>query len=453
MRDVLVHKHPPGVIPPNESLLPDYVNKPDDIIFDSLDADLILKAALRTKGAAGLAGLDAFAWRRLCSMFKSASVNLCRAMAAFARYICTSSIDSSALSAFLACRLIPLDKSPGVRPIGIGEVPRRIISKAILWMFSTDIESAAGPLQTSAGQLGGCEAAIHAMCEIYHCSETEGVLLVDAENAFNRLNRLAALHNIQRVCSPLGTVLSNCYKHPIRVVIPGSGEISSSEGTTQGDPLAMAMYALAVTPLLGKLRVKLPTIKQVWYADDSAAAGSIEHLREWWNEIQAIGPGYGYFPNSCKTHLIVKPEHASHATAVFEGTDIKVTTSGHKHLGAVVGSSDYRDEYVSERVKEWITEIKILSDIAKSQPHAAYSAFVHGLTGHWSHIMRTIPDIKHLLMPLEDVIHQVFIPSLTGRLACSDIERKILALPPRMGGLGLLNPSSCCDDFFKLSLS
>ena len=47
---------------------------------DSLDADLILKAALRTKGAVGLAGLDAFAWRRLCSMFKSASVNLCRAV-------------------------------------------------------------------------------------------------------------------------------------------------------------------------------------------------------------------------------------------------------------------------------------------------------------------------------------------------------------------------------------
>ena len=234
------------------------MNKPDDIIFDSLDADLILKAALRTKGAAGLAGLDAFAWRRLCSMFKSASVNLCRAMAAFARYICTSSIDSSTLSAFLACRLIPLDKSPGVRPIGIGEVPRRIISKAVLWMFSTDIESAAGPLQTSAGQLGGCEAAIHAMPEIYHCSETEGVLLVDAENAFNRLNRSAALHNIQRVCPPLGTVLSNCYKHPIRVVIPGSGEISSSEGTTQGDPLAMVCMPWLLLPFLESFVLSYP---------------------------------------------------------------------------------------------------------------------------------------------------------------------------------------------------
>ena len=65
-------------------------------------------------------------------------------------------------------------------------------------------------------------------------------------------------------------------------------------------------------------------------------------------------------------------------------------TRGHKHLGAVVSSSDYRDEYVSERVREWINEIKILSDIAKSKPHA--ELIQHGLTGHWSHIMQTIPD-------------------------------------------------------------
>ena len=88
------------------------------------------------------------------------------------------------MSAFVACRLIPLDKCPGVRPIGIGEVPRRIISKAILWLLSSDIESAAGPLQTCAGQMGGYEAAIHAMRGIYQSPMTEGVLLVDAENAF-----------------------------------------------------------------------------------------------------------------------------------------------------------------------------------------------------------------------------------------------------------------------------
>ena len=55
-----------------------------------------------------------------------------------------------------------------MRPIGIGEVPRRIIAKAILRIIGGDIEEAAGSLQLCAGQDSGCEAAIHAMRSIFH---------------------------------------------------------------------------------------------------------------------------------------------------------------------------------------------------------------------------------------------------------------------------------------------
>ncbi len=65
-------------------------------------------------------------------------------------------VNPEGLSAFVACRLIPLDKCPGVRPIGISEIPGRTISKAILWILSHDIKEVSG------GQIGGCEAAIHA---------------------------------------------------------------------------------------------------------------------------------------------------------------------------------------------------------------------------------------------------------------------------------------------------
>ena len=51
----------------------------------------------------------------------------------------------------------------------------------------------------------------------------------------------------------------------------------SQQGTTQGDPLAMSMYALAITPLIHKLEED--DIKQVWYADDVAACGSLKHLK------------------------------------------------------------------------------------------------------------------------------------------------------------------------------
>ncbi len=43
---------------------------------------------------------------------------------ALGRQLCTDSIHSEHLSAFVACRLIPLDKCPGIQPIGIGEVPK-----------------------------------------------------------------------------------------------------------------------------------------------------------------------------------------------------------------------------------------------------------------------------------------------------------------------------------------
>ena len=66
---ILADKHPANVVPSSEILLPvdEQSVAPNHIIFDSLNADLILKATLRTKGAAGFPGLHTFAWRRLCS--------------------------------------------------------------------------------------------------------------------------------------------------------------------------------------------------------------------------------------------------------------------------------------------------------------------------------------------------------------------------------------------------
>ena len=53
----------------------------------------------------------------------------------------------------------------------------------------------------------------------------------------------------------------------------------SEEGTTQGDPLAMPMYALATIPLINRLRDETNVV-QVWYADDASASGSLSSLPE-----------------------------------------------------------------------------------------------------------------------------------------------------------------------------
>ena len=64
--------------------------------------------------------------------------------------------------------------------------------------------------------------------------------------------------------------------------------------------------------------------------------------------------------------------------------------------------------------------------------------------------LRTIPGISSLLKPLEAVISSKFIPALTGRFVSND-ERALLALPIRMGGLGIIDPQNVSDSEFAAS--
>ena len=66
--------------------------------------------------------------------------------------------------------------------------------------------------------------------------------------------------------------------------------------------------------------------------------------------------------------------------------------------------------------------------------------------------MRTIPDIASLLATLEDAIRLHLIPALTGFDACSPILRDLLALPCRLGGMGIANPIGIADSQFDASV-
>ena len=169
--------------------------------------------------------------------------------------------------------------------IGIGEVTRQIVEKCISWVLHKDIEQAVGPLQAATGLQGGAEAAIHSMKLIFEQDSTDGVILVDASNAFNSLNRKAALHNIRAICPKFSAVFINTYRLPVRMFIQGGEEILPAEGTTRGDNLAMSFYALGTSILLDRLKLISPTTSQVSLADDITGARKILDLRIWCDTI------------------------------------------------------------------------------------------------------------------------------------------------------------------------
>ena len=79
------------------------------------------------------------------------------------------------------------------------------------------------------------------------------------------------------------------YREHSELFIDGE-TIRSQEGTTQGDPLAMGMYALGTLSLIHELK------PQVWFSDDATAGGKLTQLREWWDKIVSLGPTFGYLP-------------------------------------------------------------------------------------------------------------------------------------------------------------
>ncbi len=285
------------------------------------------------------------------------------------------------------------------------------------------------------------------MRQIFDNTNAQAVLLVDASNAFNNLNRQTALQNILLNCPSIAKVLINTYRNDSQLFADGE-TLFSMEGTTQGDPLAMAMYTISTLPLIRRLN---QSIQQVWYADDATAGGQLHPLREWWNALREIGPEYGYFVNPTKSWLIVKEAHMSSATDLFQHEGIQITLQGTRHLGATLGSRSFTESYVTSKVTDWTKEVEKLATIASSQPHAAYAAFTHGLMGKWTYLARTVPGTSDLFKPLEETIRHRFIPALTGRSAISDVERNLLSLPTRLGGLSIMNPSEASDPQYVTS--
>ena len=147
---------------------------------------------------------------------KAASSTLCNAVAKVALRLSTECVDPDGLEALLANRGIALDKNPGLRPVGVGEMVRRVIGKASV--TGVEVQKSVGALQLCAGQPAGVKSAIHAMRGFLVDDDSDGILLINDDNAFNRVNRAVALRKIHRICPAMKHILINflsqTYMHP-----------------------------------------------------------------------------------------------------------------------------------------------------------------------------------------------------------------------------------------------
>jgi hypothetical protein len=281
---------------------------------------------------------------------------------------------------------------------------------------------------------------VHALSKSFkeNCESGWGLLLTDAENAFNSTSRPVFLWGA-RIIWPRGCrFLFNSYRgYPVLVIRGSNVYLSSQEGCTQGSGLAMQAYAIGNLPLIRKLKNPEKWI-QNWYADDGSCLGKIENLLEWLNLLMLEGPKHGYFNEISKNKLIVAPIYLEYAQKIFHEYDIEIIT-GHRILGGFVGSKGDRDEWIRSKTDFWVQTIKKLSAIAKHDPHSAFLAVSKSLQNEWNFLQRVSEVDAQTFSCIKETLIETFIPEICGFKIQGPLADLMLQ-PARFGGIGIRDP-------------
>jgi len=133
----------------------------------------------------------------------------------------------------------------------------------------------------------------------------------------------------------------NCYRHSAQLVIRRKdcpcSILLSREGVTQGDPLSMVLYGLALVPLAENLRESVPEVLQPWYADDAAMAGPVQGIAKAMRLLADQGPARGYYPEPAKSIFLCNPTDDATAREVLAEFAFR-HLDGHRYIGGFIGT-------------------------------------------------------------------------------------------------------------------
>ena len=446
--DVLEELHPaPDPEHRHTAHFPNYVNKSlPNFVPLALSHTVIKQVASRLHGAAGLGGTDAPTLKSWLLRHRKASDNLCSALARLTTWVANQLVPWAAIRALMSNRLVALDKKPGVRPIGIGQIWRRFIAKLVLAVAGPSATQSAGMDQLCVGMQSGIEGAVHAANKVWEDHTTEpdfGFLLLDANNAFNRINRSTMLY-VLRYQWPAGALFAfNCYKHYSLLVSRSTNGtklcLYSRTGVTQGCPIAMLAYGLGLLPLIRDLKHQYTSLFHSWYADDGAAAGRLQVLAQFYKDAERLGRHYGYYLNPDKCIIITTQENLATAHRIFRkyrfNPDNIVT--GKRYLGGYLGDPAGKEQYLKDKINQWVLSLSRLSAACHQCPQAAYCALQKSLQMEWQYVQRVVDCSPALFAPLEDAIAQTFLPALFHG---TTPPRTLTSLPRKAAGLSLSNP-------------
>ena len=133
-------------------------------------------------------------------------------------------------------------------------------------------------------------------------------LLIDFSNAFNCIDCEPMFEEVRARIPSMASWMECCYgAQPLLHF--GDHTISSCCGVQQGDPLGPLGFALALHPIVERIKREVPGLLiNVWYLDDGSLCGPAEDLITALAIIEEYYPSRGLHLNKSKSFLFVLKE-------------------------------------------------------------------------------------------------------------------------------------------------
>jgi hypothetical protein len=224
----------------------------------------------------------------------------------------------------------------------------------------------------------------------------------------------------------------------------------SKEEVTQGCPLTMVAFGLAVLPLIRCLKQAVLHVHQAWYA--AAATTSFPFLHMSMVRLVELGPAFGYYPEPLKSILVVKEVNKAAATEYFADLGFTVVT-GHRYLGGFLGANEDLQAWLKDKASTWEHAVGELAGIAPKYPQTAYTGLQKSLQNEWQFVQCVKPGIGDHFHGVEVALATKFLPALFGESIDDDGDpRRILAsLPVKHAGLTIPNPTDSASSCYEAS--
>ena len=236
----LKEKHPPA----SNKQLPTLSATSQPIIIDREMINAAVQS-MNIASAAGPDGLRPSLLRQLVGKeFVGSRDKILDSLQSFAATCVAGKVPSSISKFFFGATLCALRKKDGkVRPIAVGCVIRRIISKAACHAVRERASKLLSPIQLGIGIADGATAAAHAARRFLSaCKEGEKLLKLDFKNAFNAIERSQVLTAVLRHFPELAPFTFAAYTSPSWLFF-GQYKLESAQGVQQGDPLGHLFYS------------------------------------------------------------------------------------------------------------------------------------------------------------------------------------------------------------------